>query len=146
MMPALPKTTELTVTRTIAASPQDVYDVWIDPKSPGGPWYGATKAIVNPVIDGLFYHAMEFEGCNWPHYGRFTKLERGRTIEHTWMSPATKGLESVVNLTFVAKGSQTEVTLRHSGVPDDEMGRMHQEGWTWVLSMLDQSLSKKQAV
>ncbi len=41
-----------------------------------------------------------------------------------------------MNLTFVAKGDQTEVTLHHSGVPDDEMGRMHGQGWTWVLSML----------
>ncbi len=77
MMPAPIPTTELTVTRMISAPPQDVYDVWIDPKSPGGPWYGAAKAIVNATVDGLFYHAMEFEGRNWPHYGRFTKLERG---------------------------------------------------------------------
>jgi hypothetical protein len=26
--------------------------------------------------------------------------------------------------------------LRHAGVPDDEMGRRHKDGWTWVLSML----------
>jgi uncharacterized protein YndB with AHSA1/START domain len=146
MKPAPIPTTELTVTRMISAPPQDIYDVWIDPKSPGGPWYGAAKAIVNATLDGLFYSSVEFEGQNWAHYGRFTKLERGHLIEHTWVSPATKGLESIVSLTFVANGTQTEVTLRHSGVPDDEMGRMHGEGWTWVLSMLDESLTKKQAV
>ena len=54
------------------------------------------------------------------------------------MSEATKGLESIVAVTFEARGDQTDVTLRHSGVPDDDMGRQHKEGWTWILSMLDE--------
>ena len=32
--------TEVTVSRTIAASPEKIFDVWMDPKSPGGPWFG----------------------------------------------------------------------------------------------------------
>lgn len=47
-----------------------------------------------------------------------------------------RGLESIVAVTFEARGDQTEVTLRHSGVPDDDMGRQHKEGWTSFLSML----------
>jgi uncharacterized protein YndB with AHSA1/START domain len=56
------QTTELAVSRTIAATPEEVYDVWIDPKSPGGPWYGASKVIVDVAVDGLFYLAMTHEG------------------------------------------------------------------------------------
>ena len=41
-----------------------------------------------------------------------------------------------MSLTFEETAGQTEVQLRHSGVPDDEMGRQHRDGWTWVLSML----------
>jgi hypothetical protein len=33
-------------------------------------------------------------------------------------------------------GRFVRITLHHSGVPDDEMGHQHKEGWTWVLSML----------
>ena len=62
------------------------------------------------------------------------------------MSEATKGVESVVAVTFVPRGEQTEVTLRHSGVPDDEMGHQHQEGWTWVLSMLEERFASRQPV
>jgi uncharacterized protein YndB with AHSA1/START domain len=54
--------TDLTVTKTIPATPEEVYDVWIDPKSPGGPWYGATKVIVDVAVDGLFYIALGHEG------------------------------------------------------------------------------------
>ncbi len=139
------QTTEITVTRTIPATPEEVYDVWIDPKSPGGPWFGATKVIVNVAVDGLFYLAVGHEAKMWPHYGRFVKLERPNVVEHTWMSESTKGLESVVTLTLDRQGAGTLVTLRHSGVPDDEAGRKHKEGWDWVLSMLDQSVTKRKS-
>jgi uncharacterized protein YndB with AHSA1/START domain len=137
------QTTEITVTRTIPATPEEVYDVWTDPKSPGGPWFGATKVIVNMAVDGLFYLAVGHESKMWPHYGRFVKLERPKVVEHTWMSESTKGLESVVTVSLEKQGAGTLVTLRHSGVPDDEPGRKHKEGWDWVLGALADSLAKR---
>lgn len=128
--------TDITVRRTIAAPAEKVFDVWIDPKSPGGPWFGADRVIVNVSVDGLFYLAVKHEGRTWPHFGRFLQIERPQRVEYTWMSEATKGAESIVLVTFEPRGDQTEVTLRHTGVPDDEMGRQHKDGWTWVLSML----------
>ena len=95
------KTFDLTVTRTVRASADEVFDVWLDPKSPGGLWFGVERAIVNTVVDGLFYHSVKHEGRSWPHYGRFVRLERGRTIEYTWVSEATRGLESLVTITLV---------------------------------------------
>jgi uncharacterized protein YndB with AHSA1/START domain len=130
------KLTDVTVTRAIPASAENVFDVWMDPKSPGGPWFGAERVILNPVVDGLFYLAVKHEGRAWPHYGRFVRIERPHRVEYTWVSEGTQGVESVVAVTFEPRGDQTEVTLRHSGVPDDEMGRRHQEGWAWVLSKL----------
>ena len=130
--------TDITVSRTIPASVEEVFDVWIDPNSPGGPWFGADRVILNPVVDGLFYFGVKGAGRTWPHYGRFLRVDRPQSVEYTWMSEKTKGLETVVALTFEARGEQTEVTLRHSGLPDDEMGRQHKEGWAWILSMLAQ--------
>lgn len=76
------------------------------------------------------------EGRAWPHYGRFPQIDRPRRVEYMWMSEATKGAESIVTVTMEPQGDQTEVTLRHSGVPDDETGSQHKDGWTWVLSAL----------
>ena len=132
------KLTDLSVSRTIPARADTVFDVWMDPKSPGGPWFGADRLILNTVVDGLFYFAMKHESRTWPHYGRFVRIDRPVVAEYTWVSEATKGVESVVTVSFEAKGDQTEVTLRHTGLPDDEMGRQHQEGWNWALSMLGQ--------
>jgi len=138
--------TEITVARTIPARAEKVFDLWMDPHSPGGPWFGADRAILNSVVDGLFYYAVKHEGRIWPHYGRFLKINRPHVVEYTWMSEATKGAESIVSVTMESRGDETEVTLRHSGVPDDEMGRRHKEGWTWVLNaMADAQTSRRSA-
>jgi uncharacterized protein YndB with AHSA1/START domain len=137
------KRMELTVTRTVPATPAEVYDVWLDPKSPGGPFFGATKTIVNAFVDGLFYQAMTHEGRTWTHYGLFVRLERPRAIEHTWVSESTHGIESKVSLTFEPQGDDTLVTLRHRDLPDDEDGRQHEEGWKFVLGSLAEVFAKK---
>lgn len=130
------KTCDLTITRTIDTTPDAVYDVWLDHTSSVSPWFGSNRMIMNAVVDGLFYHTVEHEGKTWPHYGRFIELERGRRINHTWMSEATQGLETIVTIALTPRNGKTDVTLTHAGVPDDTLGRQHEEGWTWVLQML----------
>jgi uncharacterized protein YndB with AHSA1/START domain len=136
------KTFDLTVSRTIPGPADDVFDVWLDPKSPGSVWFGVERVILNPVVDGLFYHAVKYEGRSWPHYGRFLRLDRGRAIEHTWVSEATRGLETVVSITLAPQDGGTLVTLHHANVPDDEMGRGHKDGWTSYLDVLAQRFDK----
>jgi len=136
------KTFDFTVSRTVRGSAEEVFDVWLDPKGPGGLWFGVERVIANPIVDGLFYHSVKHEGRSWSHYGRFIRLDRGRTIEHTWMSEATRGLESIVTITLAPTTGGTEVTLHHANLPDDEMGREHQAGWTWYLDTLAQRFEK----
>ena len=78
----------------------------------------------------------QMEGREIAHYGRFTRLEPAKTIQHTWVSEATQGLESVVTLTFEAKGDRTLVRVKHTNVPDDEGGRRHLHAWTYVLGKM----------
>jgi len=139
------KLTDVTVTRTISAPAEKIFDLWLDPKSPGGPWFGAERVIVNPTVDGLFYIAVKHVGRIWPHYGRFLRIERPHRVDYTWMSEATKGAESVVTVTMETRGDLTDVTLRHSGVPDDEMGRQHKEGWTFILNALAEGLAVRRS-
>jgi uncharacterized protein YndB with AHSA1/START domain len=130
------KTFDLTVSRTVRGPAEAVFDVWLDPTSPGGLWFGVEKVIVNPVVDGLFYHVVRHENRLWPHYGRFLRLERGKTIQHSWMSESTHGLDTVVTITLTPRDGGTEVTLHHAGLPDDDAGHGHEPGWTWFLDML----------
>jgi uncharacterized protein YndB with AHSA1/START domain len=138
-----PRTTDLTLTRTVAAAPAEVYDLWLDPKSPGGPWFGCARLILDARADGLFYSCISHEGRDWAHYGRFVALERPRRIEHTWVSEGTRGLESVVKLTFDPEGKGTKVTLRHTGVPDDPFGRQHGVGWDYLLGAVAERFANR---
>jgi uncharacterized protein YndB with AHSA1/START domain len=136
------KTMELTVIRTLPATPSEVFDAWLDWKNPGSPWFGAARAIVHPEVDGLFFHMVNFEDHDWAHYGRFVTLDRPRRIQHTWVSEATRGLESVVTLTLDRQKDQTRVRLHHANLPDDAMGRRHEEGWGFVLGALAERLTQ----
>jgi uncharacterized protein YndB with AHSA1/START domain len=136
------KTFEFTISRSIRASAEEIYDVWLDPSSPGGVWFGVERAIVEPRVDGLFYHSVKHEGRSWAHYGRFVRLERGRTMEYTWVSEATRGLESLVTITLAPGNGTTDVTLRHANLPDDDMGHGHKGGWTWYLDVLAERFEK----
>ena len=136
-------TFDVTVSRTIRGSAEEIFDAWLDPKSPGGLWFGVERVILNPVVDGLFYHVVAHEGRSWPHYGRFIRLDRGTAIEHTWVSEATRGIETIVTITLTPRGDgSTDVTLHHANVPDDEMGRGHEGGWTWFLDVLAKRFEK----
>ena len=130
------KRIEVIVSRTIDAAPGEIFDVWLDPKSAGSPWFGPERVTVNAVVDGLFYHSVQHEGRTWAHYGRFVRLEKPGVIEHTWMSEATRGFESTVAITLEPKGDGTLLTLRHFGLPDDDMGRQHEEGWKFVVGAI----------
>jgi uncharacterized protein YndB with AHSA1/START domain len=135
------KTIEIRIERTIPASPSDVFDGWLNPKTPGTPWSMGEKLILNPVVDGLFYWAIK----GTAHYGRFSHVERPERIQHTWMSPNTSGLESTVTVTFKKKGKDTVMTLVHSGLPDTDGGRSHEKGWNYFLDGFLSQLTKSAA-
>ncbi|HKN86918.1 MAG TPA: SRPBCC domain-containing protein [Nitrospiraceae bacterium] len=137
------KTTEINLTRMIEAGPDEVFEAWLDHTSPGSPWFGVSKAIVNPPeIDSLFYSMYRLEGREIAHYGRFITLERPRKIQHTWVSEATHGMESIVTLSFELKDGKTQVSVNHTNVPDDEGGRRHKQAWGYVLARMSSHFGK----
>jgi uncharacterized protein YndB with AHSA1/START domain len=129
------KTIELELKRTIPASPLEVFDGWLDPRCPGTPWSMAAELVLDAKVNGLYYWLFINEaGEPKPHYGRFTILERPSKAKYTWMSLHTRGLESLVTVTFQKKGDDTLLTLRHENLPDDDFGRGHEKGWDFLLS------------
>jgi uncharacterized protein YndB with AHSA1/START domain len=142
------KLVDLKLSRFIPGPPGEVFDVWFDPASPGGPWHGAAKVMMNLAVDGMFYFGIERAALEKKgiavrgtgllgHFGRFTAVDRPRAVEHTWMSEHTHGIETTVSVTFEPRDGGTQLTLVHRGVPDDETGRRHEGGWTFLLERLE---------
>ena len=143
------KFVDLKISRFIPGPADEVFDVWFDPESPGGPWHGAKKVIMNLAVDGMFYFGIEraalekkgiamHGGGLFGHFGRFTAIDRPRAVEHTWMSEHTHGIETAVSVMFEPRDGGTQMTIVHRGVPDDESGRRHEGGWTSLLARLEQ--------
>ncbi|AZZ36387.1 SRPBCC domain-containing protein [Bdellovibrio sp. qaytius] len=129
----------LKIERVISATPAEVYKGWLDPKVKGNPWNMGDKLILNAKLNGFFYWFIH----GTPHYGRFTKLDKAKKIQHTWMSPYTEGEESTVTVTFAKKGSDTLMTLVHAGLPNTEKGKAHNEGWNEFLDLFPKHFAKK---
>jgi hypothetical protein len=49
----------------------------------------------------------------------------------------TQGIETTVSVTFEPRKGGTQMTLLHRGLPDDENGRRHEGGWTYLLSRIE---------
>ena len=138
------KTIEVKLSRVIAAPAPEVFDRWLDPGCPGTPWGDAVKAILDARVDGLFYFLYVKEaGTERPHYGRFTAVDRPSRAQYTWMSETTRGVETLVTVTFEDQGEQTLLTLRHENLPDDEPGRNHQQGWEHFLGRLAERFASR---
>jgi uncharacterized protein YndB with AHSA1/START domain len=142
------KFVDLKLSRFIPGAADEVFDVWFDPESPGGPWHGAKKVIMNLAVDGMFYFGIEraalekkgiavLGGGLLGHFGRFTAIDRPRAVEHTWMSEHTHGIETAVSVMFEPRDGGTQMTIVHR-VPDDESGRRHEGGWMSLLARLEQ--------
>lgn len=126
------KAIEIRLERLIPAPPHEVFAAWLDAKTPGTVWNAAEKFSLDPRIDGLFYWTLK----GTAHYGRFTALQSPALLQHTWVSPATLGLESIVTVTFQERSGGTLLTLVHSALPDTPEARGHERGWTYFLGVL----------
>jgi hypothetical protein len=147
---------DVTVSRLIPGPADEVFDVWFDPQSPGGgPWHGAKKAIMNLAVDGMFYFGVDEPAARahlgdvplverasglLGHFGRFTEIDRPRVALHTWICEYTHGIETTVSVTFEPRKGGTQMTIVHRGIPDDEQGRKHESGWTFLLSRLERHI------
>ena len=139
------KTISISVEKLISATPAEVYTAWLDKNCPGSPWHGVEQAIIDPNVDGLFYrmHRSDDEEYELAHYGRFILLDSHKKIQHTWVSQHTRGLESIVTVTFEKLTDRTLVTISHENLPDDEKGRMHMHGWKYYLQMIQETFSQE---
>lgn len=116
------KTTTITQTVVIPASPEDVYDAYIDPKKHSA--FTGAETTCDPRVGGEF--------TAWDGYitGKNLELEKGKRIVQEWSTSEWPEdyPPSRLELTFSEVKGGTELTMVHSDVPASQ-AEDYRQGW-----------------
>jgi activator of HSP90 ATPase len=106
----------------IPATPDEVYDAFIDPKKHTA--FTGSKATGSPKVGGKF--------TAWDGYilGKNLELEKGKRIVQEWITTEwPEGYSpSRLELTFTKVSSGTEISMIHSNVPAEQADD-YKQGW-----------------
>ena len=116
------KTTTIIQKVVIPASPEEVYNAFIDPRKHAE--FTGAKATCDPTVGGKF--------TAWDGYisGRNLELEKGKRIVQEWVTAEwPKGYpSSTLELTFRKVKGGTQVRMVHSHVPVEQADD-YRQGW-----------------
>lgn len=138
--------TSLTITRTIAAPPQRVYDAWIDP-AVRKTWWAAAPGMTCDLCDldtrvgGRYRINMKNpDGKEFITVGEFVEVDPPRRLVFTWTwenaCDEEAGVASVDTLVTVAiepEADGTHVTVTHERFTSEASRDEHNGGWTGCL-------------
>lgn len=121
----------VSVVRSIAASPEDVWAAWTDPGRLAR-WF-TTEAELDVRPGGAYATA---DGDR----GEYLRVDPPRRLRFTWDHP-DHAPHTVVDLAIEAHvGGRSLVRLEHRGLRDREAFEDLKEGWSWALASLQSFL------
>ncbi len=131
----------LVIKRTFAATPERVYQAWIDPALLTQ-WMGPGKVIVkeveaDPQVGGAYKIAMENpEGGSHTATGTYEEIVPNEKLVFNW-TWADVDEVTLVTIELAATGdNETELTLTHTGFAESGVRDHHEEGWNGCLDKL----------
>lgn len=136
VLTATPKVT-VKVTRRLAASPERVFDAWIDPvrasrflfKTPTGEM---VRAEADARVGGAFNFTERRDGQDIAHVGEYLEIDRPRRLAFTFAVPKFSAEKTRVTIDIAAQGEGSTLTLTHAGVLPDWASRT-ETGWGMIL-------------
>lgn len=138
---------ELTVSRTISAPREKVFNAWLSPAMmakfmavPNGST-APSRVSNDPVKGGRFSIVMVTPEKDVPHAGTYLEIDPVSHLSFTWESPHSLD-DSVVTIDLAEiDATTTEVTLRHVKFRSEDSRNGHEKGWSAILANLAQSLT-----
>ncbi|MGI9316644.1 MAG: SRPBCC family protein [bacterium] len=132
------KQLSLSITKTINAPVEKVFDAWLDPETLSRfmlPKAGMPCPAVklDPSVGGRFQIDMDVGEKIIPHEGEYLEIERPNRLCFTWVSPFSAP-GSTVTIDFQSSGEGvTDITLSHVRHLSEESRDSHHGGWTNIL-------------
>jgi uncharacterized protein YndB with AHSA1/START domain len=147
-----PSDLDLVITRTLDAPREMVFAAWTENEHLER-WQGAPEGFTVTVEESDIREGGHFKICmrspdGVDHrlqgvYREITPPER-LVFTHAWIDAAGKpGRETLVTITFVARGNRTELTLRQTGFESANSRDGHRVGWDSTLNRLARYLMSR---
>jgi uncharacterized protein YndB with AHSA1/START domain len=127
-MSAEPETHVVEMEFRLDAPPEEVFPYLVDPER-YVEWQGV-RAELDPRPGGVYRVWMDADTVA---SGGYVAVDAPERVVFTW---GWEGSDQIppgstrVELTLRADDDRTVLTLRHSGLPDEQTAIMHREGWT----------------
>ena len=132
------------VTRRFQASPERLFDAWLDPASAKAFLFATpTGEIVRADIDGRvgggFTIVNRRDGVDVEHTGAYREIVRPRRLKFTFRVPKFSTADSLVTVDIAPVDGGCELTLTQGGVLADYADKTP-EGWGMIFDGLTRLL------
>ncbi len=136
----------VTVRKSIAASPEEVFDAWLDAEAMSewmrpGP-VSTCDVHLDPRVGGRFRIVMKARGAEFVNTGEFLQLHRPTRLQFTWISSRWNNQETLVTVDFTPQGPHCELVLTHHRFPARHSARELSKGWAQMLDKLEARLCR----
>lgn len=135
------------VTRRFEASPERVFDAWLDPDKARKFLFATSKgqmvrAEVDARVGGAFNFTDRRDGADVEHIGTYLEIDRPRRLVFTFHTERNSPDLSRVTVEVAPHGSGCELTLTHEMDPKwAEYKDRTLAGWTMILEGLASSVA-----
>ena len=127
-------TADVVTSIRIEAPPEAVFRFFVDPERLMR-WLG-TEADIDPTPGGRMRVNVNGDDVA---VGAYTVVDAPRRVAFTWGWDGNDGVppgSTTITVDLDPVDGGTELTLTHSGLPDEHACRQHREGWTHYLGRL----------
>ena len=139
------------VSHRFTASPERVYDAWLDPAKLRAWMSAALKQMglsgdmkrieVDARVGGKFFFSDMREAGEAKHWGTYLALDRPRKIAFTWIVDESQNDDpSVVTITIEPDGTGSIVTIVHEKIWKSYVEKVEM-GWSNMLRTIDAMLA-----
>jgi uncharacterized protein YndB with AHSA1/START domain len=141
---------KLYLKRIYAATPQRVWQAWIDPQALKH-WFSPDPSSTMRIADidlrvGGRYRFV-FDTGDQVHdvSGTYREVDAPRRLAFTWAWSSTPERESLVTVEIVPVTQGAELHFRHEQFFDSEARDRHEQGWSAIFVRLEQYLGQTDA-
>jgi uncharacterized protein YndB with AHSA1/START domain len=136
------------VTRRFDASPQQVFDAWLDPRR-AGTWLFATptgemvKVEIDPRVGGRYTFTERRDGEDVEHTGEYLEIDRPRRLFFTLSVAMYSQDADRITVEIVPLETGCQLTISHEMSAENAQYRDRTEqGWTGILEKLAETVGE----